>query len=180
MSTILDFEDLTIVVRRALDPWVGPSGTDHAPAWTGSLLEADPVKSPTPRPVATGRRPPERTPDGRGTEVYFPDGTLNPQVVAGEIEQRRSALVSAYERSLRNNPSLAGRIDVRFTIARSGRVRRVVVTRDTMNDAELRERVRALLRSWRFPAPSHGELQISYPFTFRPAAPCFAVDRAEC
>jgi hypothetical protein len=122
--------------------------------------------------LPTGAALGERAPRWRGKPLsYAPDGTLNANVVAAEIERRKDAIVAAYEHALRRNPDLAGKIEVQFKVDAHGQVRDVVITRDTLGDGETSERVKSVLASWRLPAPRDGDEYYAYPFTFRaPAA----------
>jgi TonB family protein len=89
-------------------------------------------------------------------------------VVTTEIERRKGAIVAAYERALRRDPSLAGRVEVAFTIDARGRASDVAVTVDSLGAPEVAHRILTLLPTWRFPASRGGAQRYAYPFLFRP------------
>jgi hypothetical protein len=99
----------------------------------------------------TGERSDER---GEHDGTWFADATLDAREVASEIDRREGVILASYEHALKRRPELAGR--VRFRIDEEGRVRDVAVVRDTMGDAEVADRIRAVPPTWRLPAPAHG------------------------
>jgi TonB family protein len=160
-----------MVVEASLDPRPGepPAALAWPPPDTGSLRPGATLTHPALHGARAGDRD-ERDARwrGRAQPTYDSDGTLDASVVSAEIERRRGAIQAAYEHVLRRSPELAGRIDVQFKIDESGRLRDLVITRDTLKDGELNERVRSILSTWRFPTPLGGEQHYEYPFTFRP------------
>jgi TonB family protein len=148
-------------------PPMAVAGTSpHAPG-TDQLAAGESPKAPRPHAVATRRRLPERSPRLRAGEEFVPDGLLTPRTAALEISRRRGALTSCYERALRREPHLSGRLVVRFTVDETGGVSDLRVVHDTVGDHEMRNDLERILRTWRFPAPSEGRISFSYPFVFR-------------
>lgn len=94
---------------------------------------------------------------------------LDPQAVIAKIRQYRGALVACYEAALKRNPTLAGKITLRFTIGKIGKVTQVEVEVDTMHDDDVRSCIIDHAKNWRFPAPQSGSdgVQFSYPFIFQ-------------
>jgi hypothetical protein len=105
--------------------------------------------------------------DGRRTPRYYPDGSLAPSVVAAEIDRRKGAVVSAYEHALRRDPTLEGRVEVRFTVGASGQPSHIQVVRDSLDSPEVIERIKTVMPTWRFPSPAGGAQVYSYPFVFK-------------
>jgi TonB family protein len=132
-----------------------PSGT-HVPGFA--------LKAPAQEEVAVGPLR-ERSPE---TGSYVPDGALTPSVLRSEIERKQDAISSVYERALRHNPSLAGRMELSFIIDSTGRVNNVDISHDSVGDPELEADLKRLVSGWRFPAPPDGEVEVHYPLTFRP------------
>jgi hypothetical protein len=98
------------------------------------------------------------------------DGTADDSAVAAiarEIRARMSAVRGCYERALRRNPQLGGKLTLRIAISPAGTVTAVDVDDETGGDSELGTCLRALLLRWRFAAPG-GALEISFPFVFQP------------
>jgi hypothetical protein len=98
-----------------------------------------------------------------------PSGHLDAGQLTREIRSRLGALRVCYERSLKRNPSLAGKLLLHLTIAPAGMVSRVEVSSDSLEDSELPTCVRAAALRWRFPAPEGGTLEVSFPFVFQSA-----------
>lgn len=95
------------------------------------------------------------------------EGTVDANEVARIIRGQLGGIRSCYERSTRNNPSLAGRLDLRFTIGASGRVTRA--SSSGMSEApEMGACVVRSIRGLVFPVPAGGSVDFDFPFTFRP------------
>jgi hypothetical protein len=95
------------------------------------------------------------------------EGEIDASRVASLIRGQLGGIRSCYERALRNNPTLSGRIDVRFTIAESGRA--TSVTPSGMSEApEVGTCIAGAIRRIAFPQPTGGAVEFSFPFTFNP------------
>lgn len=96
-------------------------------------------------------------------------GDLDPQAVIAKIRQYRGALVACYEAALKRNPTLAGKITLRFTIGKIGKVTKVDIEADTMHDDDVSQCIIDHAKNWRFPEPKGGSdgVQFSYPFIFQ-------------
>ena len=96
---------------------------------------------------------------------------LDPAAVAAKIKQYRGALVACYEAALRRNASLSGKITLRFTISKLGKVSSVDIEVDTMHDDDFNKCIIDRASSWRFPPPQGGtsDVQFAYPFIFQSA-----------
>jgi len=94
---------------------------------------------------------------------------LDPAAVAAKIRQYRGALVACYETALKRNPNLSGKITLRFTIGKIGKVTHVEIEVDTMHDDEVNQCITDRAMGWRFPAPQNGGdgIQFAYPFIFQ-------------
>jgi TonB family protein len=93
------------------------------------------------------------------------DNTAINEVV---VRHKRSVRMS-YEKFLKRNPDLQGKITIRFTIAASGRISAVEVLENTTNDASLERELIRKIRMWRFEEIPDGEVTVTYPFVFQPA-----------
>lgn len=94
---------------------------------------------------------------------------LDPNVVALKIRQYRGALVACYEAALKRNADLKGKITLRFSISKLGKVSHVEIEVDTMHDDDFSKCIVERASSWRFPPPQSGsnEVQFAYPFIFQ-------------
>jgi hypothetical protein len=95
------------------------------------------------------------------------DGDLDPGVISSEVRKRMGAIKGCYERSLKRNPSLSGKITLRWTITPAGTVTGLEVESDTMGDSEVSNCIKRLVAMWRFPAPKGGSVDVAFPFVFQ-------------
>jgi outer membrane biosynthesis protein TonB len=116
----------------------------------------------------TGKGGGERTVKGAiKTEAPAVDGELDPNMVAKEVRSRLGAIKACYERALKRNPNLSGKVVIHWTITQAGTVSGVDVEQDTLGDAEVASCIKSLIARWRFPAPSGGSVDVSFPFVFQ-------------
>jgi hypothetical protein len=97
------------------------------------------------------------------------DGELDPSVISQEVRARIGAVKACYERALKRNSNLSGKVKIRWTIGATGAVSAVEVEEDGMGDAGVAACLEGLVRHWRFPAPSRGSVDVVYPFVFEVA-----------
>ena len=101
------------------------------------------------------------------SEAPAVDGSLDPSLVAKEVKQRLGAIKACYERALKRNPQLSGKVVIHWTITAAGTVSGVDVEQDTLGDAEVASCIKSLVARWRFPSPSGGSVEVSFPFVFQ-------------
>jgi hypothetical protein len=87
--------------------------------------------------------------------------------ITREIRSRRKAIAACYERALKQKPTLAGKLVVRFSIAAAGTVAAVDIDDDTLGAPEVGACVRALVLRWRFAPPAEAPVELSFPFLFQ-------------
>jgi hypothetical protein len=95
------------------------------------------------------------------------DGQLDPNIIVKEVRARMGAIKACYERALKRNPSLSGKIAMRWTITPAGTVSGVDVDQDTMNDSDVSSCIKSQISHWRFPAPAGGSVEVQFPFLFQ-------------
>jgi hypothetical protein len=95
------------------------------------------------------------------------DGELDPSVVSKEVKRRIGAIKACYERALKRNPTLSGKVVLYWTITEAGTVASVDVEQDTLNDSEVTNCIKSLVKGWRFPRPAGGSVDVSFPFLFQ-------------
>ncbi|RLB46957.1 MAG: hypothetical protein DRJ42_26495 [Deltaproteobacteria bacterium] len=96
-------------------------------------------------------------------------GIFDEAQVVRMIRVRQSALRRCYETSLGRNPSLSGRVVVKFTIQERGTVSEASAVENTTGDPALGACVVGVIRRlrWRV-GPEGGSVQFAYPFIFAP------------
>lgn len=104
----------------------------------------------------------------KNAEAVDGTGDLNPQEVNKVIGRRMSAIKGCYEKALRRDPNLKGKLVVRFTIAGSGRVTAARVVQNDLTP-EVGDCVVSKFKAFRFPQPDGGSLTMESPFMFMPA-----------
>ena len=72
-----------------------------------------------------------------------------------------------YERALKANPKLGGKVEVSFVIGPAG-----TVTKASVNgfDSGVDSCIQAQVRGWRFEKPEEGSAEFSIPFILRPGS----------
>ncbi len=87
-------------------------------------------------------------------------------VIARIVNQHKNGIEFIYKKYLKTNPSLEGKIVVRFTIAAGGSVTACSVVSSTMGNPALEGEVCARIMTWRFPPIDAGDVTVVYPFVF--------------
>lgn len=95
-------------------------------------------------------------------------GDVDKQSVSATIRRRMPGLEACYEKALRSNPNLKGKVTYTITINPSGRVTDVDIEEDTVGDASVRSCTEAKIKAWRFlteGAEDSSEVTFSVSFT---------------
>jgi TonB family protein len=91
----------------------------------------------------------------------------SPDEIRRVVMQHIGGLRAEYNKRLRSNPMLKGKIVVRFTIDPPGRVIRCELVNSTMNDKILEMSVVSRVQAWQFEACGRcGTATVTYPFAF--------------
>jgi hypothetical protein len=98
------------------------------------------------------------------------DGKVDAAAIAREIRGRRKAIAACYERALKQQPTLAGKLVVRFSLAPAGTVSAVDIDEDTLGAPDVAACIRGVVLHWRFPALTDGAAELTFPFVFQPAS----------
>lgn len=85
------------------------------------------------------------------------------------VSSHKTSIKMSYEKFLKRNPTLAGKITVRFTIAASGRITSVIILENTTGNSELENEITRKVKMWRFDEIQEGDATVTYPFVFQPA-----------
>jgi hypothetical protein len=90
-------------------------------------------------------------------------GEVDAGAVAGRIRAQLGGVRSCYERALRANPELRGRLEVRFTLGETGRITRIT-TSGVTEAPEVGTCVAQRLRGLAFPPVQGGSVDFMFPF----------------
>jgi hypothetical protein len=94
-------------------------------------------------------------------------GRADLESITREIRARRKAIAACYERALKQKPTLAGKLVIRFSIAAAGTISAVEIDDDTLGAPEVGACVRGLVLHWRFAPPAEAPVELSFPFVFQ-------------
>lgn len=115
--------------------------------------------------VAGGRK-------GRAPRVRMASPTVNgrlpPEAIQRIVRQNFGKFRMCYEQGLRKNPTLEGRVSVRFLISSQGTVSRAVSSGSALPDSGVVECVTRGFYGLSFPKPEQGSVSVTYPLMFSP------------
>jgi len=135
----------------------------------GGITMIDPL---TPVPYGDGQgaaRPKVHGPQVRVSAAGLTvTAGLPPEVVLRITRQNFGRFRVAYERGLKRNPSLAGRVVVRFTIGRDGSVLQASDGGSSLTDSAVIHDVVRSFVDLGFPTPNGGPVTVTLPLDFAP------------
>ena len=82
------------------------------------------------------------------------------------VGSHKASIRMTYEKYLQRDPSLAGKVTVRFTIAASGKVTKVEILENSTGNADLEQEIVRKVRMWEFEPVPEGDVTVTYPFLF--------------
>ncbi|MFH1222366.1 MAG: TonB family protein [Candidatus Micrarchaeota archaeon] len=85
--------------------------------------------------------------------------------ISSTLKVRIRSFADIYERELKRNPNLAGRVTVRFTVTSNGAVSDVRIDKDTMGNPAVGQGIIERLKHFKFPMPD-GAVTVVFPFVF--------------
>ena len=85
------------------------------------------------------------------------------------FDRNKGAIFSVYNRALRKDQSLQGKVVLELTIAPSGKVTRCVLVSSELQDAVLGKKISQRVKLFNFEAKDVSEVTITYPIEFLPA-----------
>ena len=92
---------------------------------------------------------------------------------ADEIERvfqkNKGGIFNLYNRALRKNPSLAGKVVIELTISPSGQVTAVKVLSSELDDKKLERKLVVKIKKFKFSKANVAEITVSYPIDFLPS-----------
>ncbi|WP_170319400.1 AgmX/PglI C-terminal domain-containing protein [Polyangium spumosum] len=96
-------------------------------------------------------------------------GRLPPEIIQRIVRRNFGRFRLCYERGLRTNPDLSGRVAVRFVIGRDGSVVNVANGGSDLPNAEVVTCVVRAFQGLSFPQPEGGIVTVNYPILFSPS-----------
>lgn len=101
-------------------------------------------------------------------DEVFGSGALEKSAISGVVQRRLGAIKACYERELKANPTLGGKVVVQFTIQESGRVGDVKIVSDSTGEPRVGKCIANQIGHFKFPQPEGGSVTASYPFVLQP------------
>ena len=98
-------------------------------------------------------------------------GPLNKEVIKDVIHEHHREVRQCAEARPFSRRSVGGKVVVHFLIGASGGVSDVRVASSTLSEPPLAECLTAAVRSWVFPKPKHGPVEINFPFQVGASSP---------
>jgi len=102
-------------------------------------------------------------------EVEVDSQDCDRNLISRSVKGKIKSIQACYERELKRNPSLKGKVVVRFTIGETGRVSEVEIEEDSLRNDQVVACIRSTIRMWTFPIKDT-ECPVAYPFVFAPAS----------
>jgi TonB family protein len=86
------------------------------------------------------------------------------------VASHKTSIRMSYEKFLKRNPDLSGKITIRFTIDAAGNVSKLEVVENTTGNRDLEDEIIRKIKLWNFDAIPEGDVTVTYPLVFQPAA----------
>lgn len=135
----------------------------------GVRTVSPPAASSSAPPTGAGGPPPAAGAGARvgGDPIIL--GALDKSLIDAVIKQNMGHISACYDDALRDRPDLAGKITIKFVIAKDGTVSSAVVKSTTAAHPGLERCLCEVFMPMQFPEPKGGGIVItSYPFIFSP------------
>lgn len=106
----------------------------------------------------------ERTATVTGSEEAR--GRRDPETLRAVVSANMGRITYIYNKYLKRNPNLQGKVSLDITITASGLVSKVEVVESTISDREFINELVNAVRRWRFDPIESGTVVVNYPFVF--------------
>lgn len=94
-------------------------------------------------------------------------GQIEKSSIRQVVDSNISGIRYCYERELKNNPSMTGKVVIRFTVGEDGKVKSWDLVESTLpGGTPVTECILNKVKNWKFQPPKNGEVTVVYPFIF--------------
>ena len=131
------------------------------------LVIAQPTRPVMKKPDAGGEEPAKKGKRKGGRKPREIQGTIDTNEVNRYMNAHFNQVKACYERRLKTNLLLEGKLDLNIHVGLTGAVKGVSVNSDTVRDSKMRSCVKKVIRKWKFPKPKGGEVTIAKTFNFQ-------------
>lgn len=124
-----------------------------------------------PGKVGTGGMVKERVPTAKvkASSPDIMDGNMNSDATYRIIKRGMTCVKAQYQRGLKRDPSMSGKVSMCFTVDPMGRVGSINVDSDSIGDPTLTTGIKNCLKRLRFPPPDGGSAEVCVPFILTPS-----------
>ncbi len=119
--------------------------------------------------VKTGKKTEVAVKGSAAAQAPEVDGELSSAQIAKVMKRQLKALRDCYERALKRNRSLKGKIVISFEILENGRTAGIDIE-DNMGSKDVARCIKGRVKRWRFPKPDGGSVFVAYPVVFTPSS----------
>ncbi|MFB1482984.1 TonB family protein [Corallococcus sp. RDP092CA] len=118
--------------------------------------------------VDTGRKQVVKVPQVADSVPEVDSSEVSPKELARFIQRMKASIQRCYEKELKRDPTLKGRVMVRFNLKPDGRAGNVEVEESTLRSEGVSSCIITTIRGWKFPFQPSDDVPVSYPFIFSP------------
>ncbi|RKG96517.1 hypothetical protein D7Y13_41115 [Corallococcus praedator] len=116
--------------------------------------------------VDTGTRQTVKAPQVADAAAEVDSSEVSPKDMARFIQRMKASIQRCYEKELKRDPTLKGRVMVRFNLKPNGRADNIEVDESTLRSEGVSSCIVTTIRSWTFPFKPSDDVPVSYPFIF--------------
>jgi len=102
----------------------------------------------------------------KSTEAVLKKGGIDEKGVRMALKRRERGIQQCYERALKSNAKLKGKVVLEWTINEEGRVVKITVIQDTLGDAKVAECISDIINRVKFPPATKGLVPVRKTFVF--------------
>ncbi len=85
------------------------------------------------------------------------------------FQRQKGSIFSIYNRALRSNPALAGKVVIEMTIAPDGSVKNARIVSSELGDEQLERKLILKIKRFKFSSSNVAEITVTYPIEFLPS-----------
>ncbi|MCY1033201.1 AgmX/PglI C-terminal domain-containing protein [Corallococcus sp. BB11-1] len=116
--------------------------------------------------VDTGTRQTVRAPQVADAAAEVDSSEVSPKDMARFIQGRKAQIQRCYEKELKRDPTLKGRVMVRFNLKPNGRMENIEVEQSTLRSEGVSSCIITTIRGWTSHFRPSDDVPVSYPFIF--------------
>jgi TonB family protein len=106
---------------------------------------------------------------GSGSSKSGPTASRSAEEIERVFQKNKGAIFTIYNRALRKNPSLAGKVVVELIIDPDGRVIKVTIVSSELGDEKLERKLQLKIKKFKFSRADVPQVTVSYPIDFLPS-----------